>query len=160
MGRGTFIGAVEVSESESLFFRFTAGDGGDVGEASDDNTAVLMIPLPDARIPQDGKAHQLILTISVQEHRIQLIIDGALVAAAKSNGAFSNREWSGGDESCVGRGCSGIAKGGDPSPWLGEFQGQMQFWKSSGPFESFVDHEHDDAGKRVAANYQRNQRLR
>ena len=106
MGRGTFIGTVEVSESESLFFRFTAGDGGDEGDASDDNTAVLMIPLPDARIPQDGKAHQLILTISVQEHRIQLIIDGTLVAAAKSNGAFSNREWSGGDEACVGRGCS------------------------------------------------------
>ena len=137
-GQGTFIGVVEMP-NESLQFRFTAGDGGKVGGASDDNTAALVIPLPDPRIPQDAKTHQLVMTIDVHAHAIQLVVDGILVATAKSAGAFPHNQWSDGDEACVGKGCGDVAMGGDPSPWGGEFKGPMQFRKSSEHLQTIAD---------------------
>ena len=131
-GAGTFIGLV--GSPGSLRFRFTAFEGGTVGDTSDVDTAVIVISLPDHRIPQDGKAHELIMTINVPEHTIQLVVDGILVATAKSNAEYWM--WSGGDEANVGKG-GAVATGGDPSPWQGEFEGQMHFWRSSAPFNEF-----------------------
>ena len=81
---GTFVGIVGSK------FRFTAGDGGDTNAASDSDTAVISIDLPDARVPLDGAPHEVACLILTSEGYIRLYIDSTLVATAAATNEICN----------------------------------------------------------------------
>ena len=78
-------------------FRVQAGESGVVSDVSDQDTAVISIPLPDSRIPQDGTMHEIILAISVEQHSISLMIDGIMIATERSVSPFPDNKWAGTD---------------------------------------------------------------
>ena len=125
---GTFIGIV--ATDAGLSFRLTAG-GRSVGDVSDDDSAAVMIPLPDARFPQDDHTHELVWKISTSDRAIVLAIDGVHIASAYASNSFPEEGWSGSDEACVGEGCGDIAAGGAPDEWQGKFSTGLSIWKSS-----------------------------
>lgn len=113
-GQGTFIGIV------SNYFRITAGDGGDTNGASDSDTAVIMISLPDPRIPLDGNVHEVACIIKPSNGEILLFIDGAVVArAASTSAAFEGNSWTGTDAAGFGAASTSqlISVGGTTTAW-------------------------------------------
>ena len=142
-GMGTFVGIVS-QPSGALQFRFSAGDGAQVGDTSDMNTAVIAITLPDPRLPQNGTMHNLTMTVQPAKHTITLFVDDVLVATASSTGDFNfghpkapEFSWAGGNACGAGVGNGGIAVGGDPSPWQGVFDGRLQVIGVAIPSTSF-----------------------
>jgi len=139
-GSGTFVGVVQKGSGVAL--RLTAGEGSVVGSIADDDTAVLTIPLPDPRLPQDGSLHELLMKVDVKAHSITLAVDGAIVASASTLSTASHRItkvlWSGGDEACVGRGCSTIAAGGVFDQWQGKLETDLFLWQASADILSFA----------------------
>jgi hypothetical protein len=119
-GKGTFVGIVNSK------FRVTAGDGGDANTASDADTAVISISLPDERIPLDGAVHEIAVAVYTYIGTIRLYVDGVLIAQAVStSGAFDSSQWQGGDAAGFGEGYSSMASGGTIAPWPAGASGQL-----------------------------------
>ena len=74
-----------------------AGESGVLSDLSDQDTAVISIPLPDPRIPQDGTMHEVLLALSVEQHSISLMIDGIAIATERSVSPFPDNKWAGTD---------------------------------------------------------------
>ena len=134
--RGTFIGIVNTTMSQQ-HFRFTAGDGSNPDASL--HASVIMIPLPDARIPQDGSTHEVTVSWNVDENAIRLMIDGVFVSANSSVLKWPNKKWVGSNPPCVGRGCALVPDGGTSDAWRGAFDGNMKFWNSSRDLGMFSD---------------------
>ena len=134
-GTGVFVGIVDDSNVFSgtygMTFRFIAFKG----DYTEPGTAIIVIPLPDPRLPQDGSMHEIVLTVKVEQRLIELTVDGMLIASAQA--PAGDQKWAASGTACIGVGCGKTAAGGTMDPWTGVFGGPVEFWQSSDPFEGY-----------------------
>ena len=110
-------------------FRFSAGDGGDTNAASDSDTAVISLALPDSRLPLDGEVHVIVAMIYTQTGTIRLYFDGRFIAEASSTSkTFEGGQWTGSDSAGFGIGASSVASGGTLAAWPAGSSGSLQMW--------------------------------
>lgn len=98
---GSFIGVVDSA------FLFLAGIGLTVSRR-------ISIPLPDARLPQDGSVLEIILAVNIDPASISIMVNGSLLATNSSSDGFPGK-WSGSDKAKIGSGSApnggGVAPG-------------------------------------------------
>jgi len=121
-GRGLFLGVVQ--KSDGYYLRFTAGDGGDSNDASDSDTAVIMMKLNDSIA--NGCVHQIVAAVNMETYTIQLWINGVLQRTESSTGAFELDQWSGGNDAGFGVYAGDkIAAGGSTANWKGDVRSNL-----------------------------------
>eukprot|EP00747_Dinoflagellata_sp_TGD_P112088 gnl/TRDRNA2_/TRDRNA2_171373_c1_seq2.p1 gnl/TRDRNA2_/TRDRNA2_171373_c1~~gnl/TRDRNA2_/TRDRNA2_171373_c1_seq2.p1 ORF type:complete len:306 (+),score=11.93 gnl/TRDRNA2_/TRDRNA2_171373_c1_seq2:143-1060(+) len=129
-GRGTWLGITSKRE-----FRLSAGDGGDSNQADggDIDTAVVIIPLPDDKIPLDGQDHEVCVFIYTSQGKVELYIDSKLVRSAQSSsGTFECNEWHGPDLGGFGKTNECVVRGGNRDEWpVDAKDARMRMWVSS-----------------------------
>merc|ERR1712080_403761 len=115
-GRGTWVGIVQ--RGNDYYFRLQAGEGTRVGDESDTDTAVIMVPLSSELIPTDGLTH--IVTWKINNPGLELHIDGVETSTSHASVGFLNGDWCGPNHAGFGKGAQHVSVGGILDEWQGE----------------------------------------
>jgi len=115
-GTGTWVGIVQ--RENTYYFRLQAGEGTRVGDESDTDTAVIMVPLSSELIPTDGLTH--IVTWKINNPGLELHIDGVETSTSHASVGFLNGDWCGPNHAGFGKGAQHVSVGGILDEWQGE----------------------------------------
>tara|TARA_Y100000389_G_scaffold37286_1_gene31606 strand:+ start:22706 stop:31351 length:8646 start_codon:yes stop_codon:yes gene_type:complete len=118
------------------YLHISAGAGDAFKTSSDDKTAIIRIPLPDSRIPQDGTIVELALIVT-QPGEIKLYIDKVFIDSASCTQfchatctGTSTYYWHGNDNAKL-NGISGgvVVNNLQSTSWQGSISGTLKFYE-------------------------------
>lgn len=123
-GTGAWFGISE--QSGAYFLRFRAGGGAEDTNTTATNRAIAQVAV--STLPQffDGNTHTLVWAIDVSIGKLEIYIDGQLVADGQTTSATALSSWAGGANGEFG-GSQGTPAGGDSDDGSTQFQSGDDF---------------------------------
>ena len=123
-GTGAWLGISE--QSGAYFLRFRAGDGTSGNNTANSNLAIAQVAISSLSGFFDGNTHTLVWAVDISAGKVEIYIDGELVAEGTTSDGSSLSAFAGGANGSFGVG-NGTSAGGESDDGSTQFQSADAF---------------------------------